>query len=289
VFIARHQRYDAALVATIHDGLLASGMRPQTLRGKKVVLKPNLVEPARSCPHMTTHPTLILAAAEVFRAWDAQVVVAEGPANVRDTEMVLWQSGLGDSVGETGLRFEDLNYDDVTWVANRSGVSSLDGFYFPKTVLDADLIVSMPKMKTHHWVGVTASMKNLYGVLPGIVYGWPKNVLHHKGIAETVTDINALLPRTVAIVDGIECMEGDGPIMGTPKTMGVVVIGVAPPAVDATVCRLMEIDPFAVGYLQLAHKSLGSISGELIEQVGEDWRPLATRFQMPSNPALNAL
>jgi uncharacterized protein (DUF362 family) len=87
-------------------------------------------------------------------------------------------------------------------------------------VVEADLIVSLPKMKTHHWVGVTASMKNLYGTIPGIKYGWPKNVLHHAGIPETVFDINASLPKSIAIIDGIDCMEGDGPIMGTLKQWG---------------------------------------------------------------------
>ena len=57
-------------------------------------------------------------------------------------------------------------------------------------MVQADFVVSMPKLKTHHWVGMTASMKNFYGVLPGIKYGWPKNVLHHNGIPETVADIN---------------------------------------------------------------------------------------------------
>ena len=75
----------------------------------------------------------------------------------------------------------------------------------------------MPKMKTHHWIGVTASMKNLYGTLPGLIYGWPKNVLHYAGVPETVVDINASLPPRIAIVDGIVCMEGDGPLLGQER------------------------------------------------------------------------
>ena len=76
-----------------------------------------------------------------------------------------------------------------------AGFSPLEGLYFPRSVLEADLVVSLPKLKTHHWVGMTASMKNLYGLLPGIKYGWPKNVLHHAGIPQTVVDINASAPR----------------------------------------------------------------------------------------------
>ena len=120
--------------------------------------------------------------------------------------------------------------------------SRLAGFYFPQQVVEADLIVSMPKMKTHHWVGFTAALKNMYGTIPGIKYGWPKNVLHHAGIPETVFDINASLPKTIAIVDGIVAMEGDGPIMGSPSRWACSPIGTNPTAVDATLGRIMGFD-----------------------------------------------
>ena len=224
VFIAKNQRYDGSLVATIRDGLLATGIRPETVRGKCVLLKPNLVEPTRDCPQMTTHPAMVLAAAEVFRDWGAQVKVGEGPGHVRDTEMALSESGIQEAIASERLEFADLNYEEVGWRENGGRASKLPGLYFPQSVLEAELVVSMPKMKTHHWVGFTASMKNLYGVIPGIKYGWPKNVLHHAGIPETVFDINASLPKTIAIVDGIVAMEGDGPIMGSAKPMGLVVV-----------------------------------------------------------------
>jgi uncharacterized protein (DUF362 family) len=289
VFVARNQRYDGPLARTIEDGLIATGLDTARLRGKRVLLKPNLVEPARYAPHVTTHPNLVSAAAEVFRSWGADVCVGEGPGHVRDTEMALLEGRLQHSLDTLRLPFADLNYEDVRWVANAGRTSSLDGFYFPRTVLEADLIVSMPKMKTHHWVGVTASLKNMYGVIPGIKYGWPKNVLHHAGIPQTVFDINASLPKTIAIVDGIECMEGDGPIMGTSKSMGLLVIGTNPTAVDATVCRLMQVDPEAVGYLQLAADRLGPIDNCLIAQHGESWRPLAARFELLDEPHLRGL
>src|SRR5262245_51410449 len=87
VFIARGQRYDGPLEQTIRDGLLAAGLNAADLRQKRVLLKPNLVEPTRKVPHMTTHPALIVAAAEVFRKWGAIVTVGEGPGHVRDTQM----------------------------------------------------------------------------------------------------------------------------------------------------------------------------------------------------------
>ncbi len=289
VFIARSQRYDGPLVQTIHDGLLATGLDPREIRGKRVLLKPNLVEPTKRSPHMTTHPAMVQAAAEVFRRWGAEVIVGEGPGHVRDTELALIESRMLEALDEAELAFADLNYEDVRFVKNSGGVSKLDGFYFPRTVVEADLIVSMPKLKTHHWVGFTASMKNLYGVIPGIKYGWPKNVLHHNGIPQTVFDINASLPKTISIVDGIMCMEGDGPIMGSAKPMGLVIIGTNPTAVDATVARLMDLDPAKVSYLKLAADKLGPIVERRIEQRGERWQELQSRFEIVDRPHLNSL
>jgi uncharacterized protein (DUF362 family) len=144
-------------------------------------------------------------------------------------------------------------------------------------------------MKTHHWVGVTGVMKNMYGTIPGIKYGWPKNVLHHNGIPETVFDINASLPRTIGIVDGIDCMEGDGPIMGSKKHMGVILVGNCPAAIDATMCRLMDVDPTLISYLQLAADKLGPIDDNFITQRGERWQPLVSPFEILDKPHLQYL
>jgi uncharacterized protein (DUF362 family) len=289
VFIAKNQSYSGDLVRTIRDGLAACGFVPSSVRGKRVLLKPNLVEPIRESPHMTTHPAIVLAAIEVFRAWGAEVSVGEGPGHFRDTDLALLESGIGEALDTAKLPFADLNYQEVTWTKNAGRRSKLGGFYFPQAVVEADLIVSLPKMKTHHWVGVTASMKNLYGVIPGCKYGWPKNVLHYSGIPQTVFDINASLPRSIAIIDGIDCMEGDGPIMGTLKRMGMVLVGTCPAAVDATVCRLMDVDPFAVPYLALAADRLGPVDDGQIAQRGEPWRPLVSPFAVLDKPHLRKL
>jgi uncharacterized protein (DUF362 family) len=289
VFVAKNQSYDGNLRRTIRDGLLAVGMTAETIRGKRVLLKPNMVEPDRHSPHITTHPAMVLAAAEVFIEWGAEVVVGEAPGHVRDTDMALSESGIADAITDGHLQFADLNYDDVVWRENGGRTSELAGFYFPRSVTEADLVVSMPKLKTHHWVGMTASLKNLYGTLPGIKYGWPKNVLHYAGIPQTVVDIAASLPKTIAIVDAILCMEGDGPIMGTPKPLGAVVVGRNPAAVDATCARMMCIEPRDVPYLRLADGRLGPLAARRIHQQGDDWRDLATPFEILDVPHLRSI
>ena len=117
----------------------------------------------------------------------------------------------------------------------------------------------MPKLKTHHWAGMTCSMKNLFGVVPGAVYGWPKNLLHMRGIHESILDLTATVRPSLAIVDAITAMEGDGPIMGKPRALGFIAMGTDPVAVDATCARIIGLAPEKIGYLQHGRGFLGNI------------------------------
>lgn len=289
VFLAKNQRYDGPLARTIADGLLATGLRPADIAGRSVLLKPNIVEPSPAAPHITTHPAVLLAAADVFRDWGARVIVGEAPGHLRDTELALLDSGLHEALALAKLEFADLNYEDSVWLNNQGRVSQLSGFYIPRVVAEADLVVSVPKLKTHHWIGMTAGLKNMYGVLPGIHYGWPKNVLHHAGIPQTVFDINASLPPVAVIVDGIVCMEGDGPIMGDRKPLGLIAVGTNVTAVDATCARIAGLAPERLDYLRLAADRLGPIDDALIDQRGEPWQDLVDPFAILDLPHLRRL
>jgi uncharacterized protein (DUF362 family) len=282
VFIASAPSYEADLENIIRRALAELGIGQKQIQGKTVLIKPNLVEPSLEAPHVNTHPALVRAAVDVFRSLDAkEAIAAEGQGHCRDTHWVLEQSGLGRMLEEAGIEFVDLNHDDVFKVPNRLGISSLKNLMLPRTLQRADFIVSMPKMKTHHLAGVTLSMKNLFGVMPGICYGWPKNLLHYAGIGESILDITAAVRPHLSIVDGIIGMEGDGPIMGTPKNSGVLVFGTNLPAVDATASRLMGINPRGIQYLVRASGSLGPIAEGHIEQRGEPLAPLVKKYEMP--------
>jgi uncharacterized protein (DUF362 family) len=135
-------------------------------------------------------------------------------------------------------------------------------------------------MKLHHWAGATLSMKNLFGIMPGKFYGWPKNSLHLAGIHESILDINASIKPYLAIVDGIVGMEGDGPIMGTAKEANVLVMGRNFPAVDATCARIMGINPKKIPYLNRASGLLGPVEEEEIEQRGDVIQAVRTNFQL---------
>jgi uncharacterized protein (DUF362 family) len=288
VFIARAAGYDADLATIIEFALDALGVTRATIRGKRVLLKPNLVETAIGQQHINTHPAVVVAAAEVFRRRDAaSVIVAEGQGHRRDSLLVLEESGTQRAIRESGLPFVDLNHDDVAAIPNSGRWTKLPRLYLPKTVLSADFIVSLPKLKTHHWAGVTCAMKNFFGVMPGIVYGWPKNVLHWHGIPQSILDINMAVRPHLAIVDGIVGMEGDGPIMGTPKPARCLIVGRDLPAVDATATRVMGLDPFGVEYLVGASGRLGAIHEQNISQRGEAIVDVRTKFNILDLPHLS--
>ena len=281
VFVAKATNYSGELRSLILSGLHQLKVSRGEIEGKRILLKPNLVEPLRGASHVVTHPSVVIAAAEAFLSLGAaHIIVAEGSGHFRDTHMILEESGYLDILRENRISFVDLNNDSWYILPNEGTSTKLETFTVPVTLAQADWIVSMPKMKTHHWAGVTLSMKNLFGVLPGIFYGWPKNVLHVQGIHKSIIDLNATLRPHFTIVDGIVGMEGDGPIMGTPKAAGVIAMGRNLPAVDATCARIMGVNPRKVKYLSKAAKTLGPIKDSLILQRGEDWRSVQTDFQL---------
>ncbi len=276
VAIRRTASYEEDVPALLYETLREFHL---PVRGKTVLLKPNLVgfDPLGV---MNTHPAVIAAARESFlRLRAAQVLIGDGPAMDRDTEGILESVRVGAYIGG-GLKsvFVDLNTDDVKRMPLKTRASRLRELYLPKTALGVDFLVSMPKLKTHHWAGVTLSMKNMFGIVPGGCYGWPKNVLHWAGIDRAILDINAAARPDFAIVDGIVGMEGNGPIQGTPKSSKVLILGDDPVAVDATCCRLMGLAPERVKYLSRACSFLGHVNSEMIQQLGEDIPSTRTSF-----------
>jgi uncharacterized protein (DUF362 family) len=287
-FIGKCERYDGTAVAdVIARGLAELELPKDWARGKTVLLKPNLVEPSLESPHINTHPMVLWAAANVFRnAGAREVLVAEGQGHIRDSHLVLEQSGLAPMLADTKMRFVDLNHDELASVKNASDLTKLAELVLPVTLKKADIVVSIAKMKTHHWAGATLTMKNLFGVMPGIVYGWPKNVLHHQGIYNSIVDITKTVQPQLAIVDGIVGMEGDGPIMGTPKPSNLLVIGTNLAAVDATAARLMDFEPNDIPYLRLASERIGPIAQSHIAQRGETIESMRQHYALMDDPRL---
>jgi len=275
VVVVKAESYAHDLERLMRDGIRECGL---DVRGKSVLLKPNFVEfDPNTC--INTDVAVVATALEVFRSLGAaDVKIGEGPGHRRDTYAMAELTRYRSEIPKFDSVFVDLNRDDVGRIRN---FADRPEFYFSNTVLGADWIVSLAKMKTHHWAGATLSMKNYFGLVPGSIYGWPKNELHYIGIPTSIVELTRLFgQKSFAIVDGIVGMEGNGPIQGTPKKAGVMVMGANLPAVDATCCRIMGIDPAKVEYLRMAADRYGVIEQSRIDQRGENIAPLRTDFRL---------
>lgn len=250
-------------------------------KGKTVLIKPNMVEFQPGRP-VWTNPAMLKNAVELVDYLGAsKIIIGEGPGHMRDTEFLLNSTGIGQACKKLGFQFTDLNLDDIDKIENKDGFAKIPEFFLPKTLLEADAVVSLPKMKTHHWVGLTCSMKNMFGTVPGRKYGWPKNILHVKGITNCILDLVHLIKPAFGFVDAIEAMEGDGPINGTAKAAHFVGLSTDLAALDASCARTMSIDPMQLPYLKLAGQVIGNIDEANITVIGKTVSELRQKFELP--------
>lgn len=240
VGLAKCSSYDDDLVSILRDLWSISDM--PDLRRKNILIKPNLV--SQDDDNLaTTDRRVVGAIIELLEELGVgKIVVGDGSSFCRDTYSVVRSSGLIQELDSHGIPFIDLNYDELVQVRTRDGwFRGIDYLWLPRQVCEADFILSVPKLKTHHWAMVSLSLKNLLGIIPGSRYGWPKNIIHVNGLDPIIIGLYQSLPPVLSIVDGIIGMEGNGPMFGNPVDHGLLAIGSDPLAVDIVCAQLMGI------------------------------------------------
>lgn len=263
--------YRAGTYAEDLSGRVLEGMRSCGLdvKDKKVLVHAHL-EGFSDNHSVNADASVVAGTVEALRKLGASDVwVGAGPSRERDTMALAEAAGYPHALPNFEKIFVDLSRDDV---------SGMEGFqdeilYLPVTALRADLVVSVAKMKTDARWGAALSMENLSGVVPGQVYGWPRDFgLDEAGRGRFLLELVRTFRRSFAVVDGIVGMEGDGPLDGTPKSAGVLVMGETLAATDATCCRVMGIDPARVAYLNGIDTRQIEVLGESIDAVRTDFR-----------------
>jgi len=282
VALAECASYDSGLLDCLRE-LWSQAAMPE-VRGRRVLVKPNLIDAIEGYP-ITTAPAVLGAVVDLLRELGAaEVVVGDGPGFRRDARPVVSECGLAQVLGARNVPFVDLNYDEPRPVPAPAGwFGPTRELWLPRHLREADLIVSLPKLKTHHWAGVSLSLKNLYGLLPGARYGWPKNVLHVNGVTSSILGMyqaaRSLAP-VVSVVDGITGMEGDGPLFGSPMAHGLLAAGSEPVAVDAVCAGLMGFSLHEVDHLEVA-AAAGVGQATRIEVVGASIDRLRRNYKRP--------
>lgn len=255
------------VLAAIRAGLdLIGGIAGFVKPGEKIVLKPNVLIGASADKCVCTHPAVFRAAGKIFLEAGASVTYGDSPS-FGGCRLTMRLAGMKQVADELGIGLADFSHGRVLMhkeaLLNRR-------FVVAKGVLDADGLVSLPKLKTHGLTRLTGAVKNQFGCVPGML----KNQQHARmpdpyDFATMLVDLNTLIKPRLYIMDAVMAMEGNGPRSGNPRKLGVLLLSSDPIAVDAVACKLIDLDPALVPTSAPGEKTgLGTYDYENIEIVG---------------------
>ncbi len=251
--------------------------------GEKIVLKPNILIGANPDKCITTHPAVVRATGLLFQEAGATVSYGDSPA-VGGLEFNARLAGIKHMADHLGFAHADFSHGRE--VTHKSALLARK-FILANGVLDADALVSLPKLKTHGLVRLTGAVKNQFGCVPGLLKGqFHAKMADPYQFATMLVDINTFIRPRLYIMDAITAMEGNGPRNGTPRQMNVLLASTDPIALDAVACTLIALDPEHVPTSKPGEQSgLGTYHQENIEVVGGEVRDFVIPdFQVTREP-----
>ncbi|MEM2136482.1 MAG: DUF362 domain-containing protein [Candidatus Methanomethylicia archaeon] len=251
---------------------LLGGLKIQ--RDSKVVIKPNICFWKNTDGMIITDPRILESVLKMVREYTSKIIVVESDNNSGTAEKRVKKSGIMDIIEENDAEFINLSRDE-------NEEHDVAGFkiHIPKTVLNAEYFINIPKIKTCgvENLVISIAMKNMFGVLSD-----KKKMEFHKRIMEIILYVNKIVRQDLIIVDGIIGMEGLGPVLGKPVKLDLIVSGFNPVTIDSVCCRIMDINPYAVETLWRAYKmGMGEINLENISVLGENIDYVKRKFSRP--------
>ncbi len=237
----------------------------------KVVIKVNLSTPfAENAKASNTDPEILDAVLSILKNRTPNLVVGESNGMRYDTEEAFKVSGYIPIIEKHGASW--INFTKDEWV--ETGNPVIKGWGLSKTLLDADVFVTLPVLKTHATTVFTGALKNQFGCYPQ-----HNRILLHPKLDRVLVIINQILKPRICIMDGIVAMEGRGPINGEPRPYGVILGSTDPVALDASAMRLVGIDPTTSRHVRWASEDgVGKIAGSDITIDG-DFEGLKCEFK----------
>ncbi len=242
--------YDEA-GAALTKALLAIGGLDFVTPGMRIVIKANLVAPMAPSACATTHPALVTALTKLLTARGAEVTVGDSPGGL------FTAAALSANYRATGMREAEaagakLNLNVASHTANIDGLK-MRRLTYTDYLDDCDAIIDFAKLKSHGMVGMSAAVKNMYGVIPGLI----KPETHYlypdvNDFADMLIDINEHFKPRLSIIDAIDGMEGNGPTAGTPRHIGAVVAAHTPYEADLVAAELIGLNAEGVPTLAAA-------------------------------------
>lgn len=260
------------------------GIEDLILPGQKVLLKPNMLSAKGPERAITTHPSVIEAAAKMVRDLGATPFIGDSPGGALRGITRVWENtGIGEMAEKAGI--ELVNFEASGSEEIRSGDYV---FHIAKPVLEADRIINLCKLKTHVLTLMTCAVKNLFGAIPG----FRKAQLHKefpkpREFARMLVELYGIIRPSITIVDAVLAMQGDGPSSGDPIKLGLIMAGRDAVAVDTVASEIIGFSPGSIDTTRIAGElSLGVSDPQSIRIVGNgaDIRPES--FDLPSNRRL---
>ena len=237
VSVVACETYDASIVRQRLIAALAplGGIDRFVRPGMRVLLKPNLVNGAELDRAITTHPMVVQATAELVQRAGGTVIIGDSPGGPLEKNALVWRkTGMVEAAERTGATL--VRFDGVEW-------RRLDGndYFIARPVFEADLVINLPKLKTHILTLYTGAVKNLFGTIPGT----RKREVHCrapgvKDFGQALVDVLEIVSPGLTIMDGILGQEGNGPGMGgDPRHYGCLAASTDPVALDAVITQAM--------------------------------------------------
>jgi uncharacterized protein (DUF362 family)/Pyruvate/2-oxoacid:ferredoxin oxidoreductase delta subunit len=248
------------------------GMSHFVKPGQRVLLKPNLISAFPVERAATTHPSIVRAAILLAQEAGGKVRVGDSPG-MGTLSRAAEVGGIAAVLRETGAELVDFS---EPWEFAQPANTVAKKLTLTKALLDADVLITLPKLKTHSQMIMTGALKNQYGLIPGALKSqWHFRLQQQEWMAALILDVNRTAKPALAIMDAIIAMEGPGPSGGTPRPVGALLAGDDLAAVDTIACELMSLSPMRVPLLAAARKyGFGETQTAAIQTAGDDWRAL---------------
>ncbi|MFO7677182.1 MAG: DUF362 domain-containing protein [Thermoplasmatota archaeon] len=222
-------------------------------KGDRVCLKVNLLNASPPEKGVCTHPEIVRAVAKQVLAVGGVPFIADspsGPFTKRRLERVYRKSGMESVASDLGI---SLNYDTSTTQVDIGDGRRLSNTVVCNYFLTADKTISLPKLKTHSFMGLTLACKNMYGVIPGLKKArYHSTHLKRKYFADMLVDVLSVATADLVILDGIVAMQGDGPSGGELVDVGVVFASDHDVGLDISVCRMFGFEAVGIPVLKQA-------------------------------------
>ncbi len=266
--------YDPGRVLTALRACLQplGGMKAFVQPGQRVLLKPNLLGPFAVERGVTTHPVVVRAAVLLAQEAGGRVFLGDSPA-LGPLAGVAQACGLAPVLAETGAELLDFTEPHEFDVPAYKVVPRLT---LAKALLQADVVITLPKLKTHAQMTLTAALKNQYGCIPGALKSkWHFRLQQPEWLASLILDVNRVVRPALAIMDAVMAMEGPGPTSGQLRRVGVLLASPDLAAADTLACHLIGLDPMRVPLLAAAREQgFGETRLERIRVIGDNWQSL---------------